>query len=51
MDIVFTTYGIYTLAYVVIIDSTCADLVLQVIFFLGVVATIVVQPKVLSYRD
>jgi hypothetical protein len=42
MDIVLTTNGIYTLADVIIVDSTCADLILWIIYSLEVAAMIVV---------
>jgi hypothetical protein len=47
--IVFMVDGICTLTDVIIVDLIHPHLVLQVFFFLGMVATITTQTKVVSY--
>jgi hypothetical protein len=51
MDIVLITNGIYTLANVVIIKLTHANLVSQVTSSLGVATMITIQAKVVLYCD
>jgi hypothetical protein len=51
MDIVFTTNNIHTLAYVIIVNPICANLVLQAVFSQKMTMTIVIQAKIVSYCD
>jgi hypothetical protein len=51
MDIVLTIEDIHTLANIIIIDLTCADLVLRITFSKGMAKMIVVETKVVSYHD
>jgi hypothetical protein len=51
MDIMLTTYGIYTLVNVVIVDLIHVDIVSQATSSRGVVATIATQVKVVSYHN
>jgi hypothetical protein len=50
-DIVFTTYGIFTLANFIIANLTCANVISQVTLSWGMATTIVVHAKVVSYCD
>jgi hypothetical protein len=49
MDIVLIADGIHTLADIVIVDPTHADLVSQATFSQGMVVTIVAQANIMSY--
>jgi hypothetical protein len=43
-------YGTHTLINVIIIDSTCTNFILQIIFFEGMDVTIVAQAKLVTLR-
>jgi hypothetical protein len=51
MDIVLIGIGTYTLVNVIIAELIRVDLVSQIVFYQGVVTTIITQAKVLPYCD
>jgi len=51
MNIVLIVDGTHTLVNIVTFDSTCANFLLQVAFYQGVVVMIATQVKTVSYHD